>query len=120
VDHHFADEGHFVRRERRPLDLGTRLLRDRIGRRHADGLAGLDPVAGADALAVDPDLPGPRPARHDIEARVRQVALEPAIEPDAVVIGADGELTDFGLTHARACRSVHITLPASHSPPRSP
>jgi hypothetical protein len=45
-------------------------------------------------LPVDPQLPGPGPARDGVEARVRQVALEPAIETDAVVVGGDSELAN--------------------------
>ena len=63
-------------------------------RRHAQDLAGGEAVLGFRAPAVDPHLPGARPARHGREADLGQVALEPAVEADAVVVGLDGELPD--------------------------
>ncbi|KIU01456.1 hypothetical protein QU38_01535, partial [Staphylococcus aureus] len=74
------------------FDLG------RLGRRHADHLALADMVARLGARAVDAQLAGARPARDGVEAGVRHVPLEPAIEPDAVVIGLDQELAD-GIAH---------------------
>src|SRR5690606_25163287 len=72
--------------------------------RHAHDLAGGEAVLGLDPLAVDADLPGARPTRDRGEADLRQVALEPPVEPNAVVVGLDGELADFargfGVGHA--------------------
>jgi hypothetical protein len=55
----------------------------------------LDAVAGSGALAVDAQLAGPRHPRDGGEVRLRQVALEPAVEADAVILFGDGELTDL-------------------------
>jgi hypothetical protein len=63
-------------------------------RGHADHLAGAEPVGRIGALAIDPDLPGAGPAADRGKADLRQVALEPAVQPHAIVIGADGELAD--------------------------
>ena len=41
---------------------------------------------------------------NDGEAGIGQMPLEPAIEPDAVVVGADGELADFAVA---SCRHPH-------------
>jgi C-terminal processing protease CtpA/Prc len=53
MDHQFADERGLVVAQRRSLALRTRgLLRDGLGRRQADLLAGLDAISRPDALAV--------------------------------------------------------------------
>src|SRR5690606_6712425 len=64
-------------------------------RGYAQDLSGGEPVFGAGALSVDADLPRAGPTRHGREADLRQVALEPAVEPDVVVIVRDGELADL-------------------------
>jgi hypothetical protein len=75
-------------------------------RRHADHLPRLDPVARRGALAVQPQLSRPRPASDGAEARLGQVALEPAVEADAVILVADDELADLlGGAHAVAFAS---------------
>ena len=68
-------------------------------------LSGFEAVFRLGALAIDPDLPGPRPARDGGKADLRQIALEPAVQPDAVVILADGELADvvFGRIYLGHC-----------------
>ena len=68
-------------------------------RRHPQHLAGGEPVLRLDPLAVNANLSGARPARDRREVDLRQVALEPAIEPHPVVVGRDGELANF-LAHA--------------------
>ena len=50
---------------------------------------------GAARLPSSAELAGARPARDEVEAGIGQVALEPAIEADAVVVGRDGELADL-------------------------
>src|SRR5207244_6012391 len=70
--------------------------RCRRGRRDADLLPRLDPVAGRRALAREAQLSRPRPARDQVEADVRQVPLEPPVEPDSVVVFADGEGAHIG------------------------
>jgi hypothetical protein len=106
VDHHLLDILLVLRAQRRTLLLGLRLPGGggRLQRGDADRLACLDPVAGRDALAVDAKLARARPARDDVEARIRDVALEPAIEPDAVVVvGHDeGLCVGDGVAHAKA------------------
>ena len=105
--------------ERRADGRGTR--RRQCGRtgRYPQGLAGGQPVGGIGPCPIDPDLPSPRPAADRGEADVGQIALEPAVEPDAPVVLRDdkmsnvvrpnGELADvrgsvtagtFGLGHA--------------------
>ena len=55
------------------------------------------------------ELAGAGPARDDVEAGVGQMALEPAVESDAVILDRDGELADLvaggGLVHAVALAS---------------
>ena len=60
----------------------------------ADDLPCSDPIGHIGALAVDPDLSGPRPAADRGKADLRQVALEPAVQPDAVIVMLDGELAN--------------------------
>jgi hypothetical protein len=79
----------------------ARLLRRLCGSRgDAQHLPGLEPVGRIGALAVDPQLPGPRPAADRGEADLGQVAAEPAVEANPLVVGPDGELANFR-RHAR-------------------
>ncbi|MCY1171041.1 hypothetical protein D9M73_111370 [compost metagenome] len=96
VNDHFACKGDFIVAERRPLALDRGIDPDWLGGGHADRLARDDMVAGLGARAIDAQLPGARPFRDGGVAGVGQVPLEPAIEPDAVVIHADIELADIG------------------------
>ena len=69
-------------------------------------------------LAVDAGLSGARPARDDVEAGIGQMALEPAVEPDAIVIGGDGEGADR-FAHSRVShrpRPSATTEPISEAP----
>ena len=100
MDHHFARKGDLVLAERRTLALRLRIGAHRLGRRQAQRLPGSDAVTGADARAVEAQLPRTCPFRNGGEAGVGQVPLAPAIDADAVVFGADGELAD-GVAHAR-------------------
>jgi hypothetical protein len=68
--------------------------RRRLGRGHTDALPAFDTVAGLCALAIQPQLAGARPFRDGGEAGVGQMPLEPAVESDAVVVLAHGELAD--------------------------
>ena len=88
----------------------------RLGRRHAELLANRDAVARRRARAIDAQLPGARPFRDGGEAGVGQMPLEPAIEPDAVVIGRDGELADGKLRHAVALTSASPATSAATEP----
>ena len=109
VDHHLVDEGDLVLAELRALNLRSRLLfRLRLGRRDANHLPGLDPIARRRPLPIETQLPGPRPARHKVEARIRQVALEPAVEADPVILARDGELTNL-IAHAVALANQRPT-----------
>jgi hypothetical protein len=84
-------------------------------RRDAQGLARFQPVLRLDPLAVHPDLPGPRPARDGGESDLRQVALEPAIEANAVIIRRDAELAN--LVHFVLFRSIgHAATRIRNSP----
>ena len=82
---------------------GARALGGRriAARRHAQRLPRHQPVGHIGAFAVDPDLPGARPAADHRKADQRHMALEPAIQPNPVIIGRDGELAD-DLAHAAA------------------
>ena len=73
--------------------LGAR----RIARRNAQDLACCEPVVGLCPRAVDPDLPGPRPARDGGEADFGQMTLEPAVQPHTLVILGHGVLPDLSL-----------------------
>src|SRR5262249_25420538 len=105
-DHEALRELGLVGTERGTLALGLRLGGCwGLQRGDADDLALLDAVARRRALTVDAQLPRARPARHDVEACVRHMALEPAIEADAIVVGGHLELADVlalgvGLGHA--------------------
>ena len=111
VDDQAADELDLVGRERLALRLGSGRRLFLVARRHADGLARLDPVARRGAVAVEPQLTGARPARDRAEARLGQVAAEPAVETDAVILVGDGERADLVRAHAPA--------PLSHRPTNS-
>ena len=76
------------------LGLGLPVRRVAAGR-HANLLALGEAILWLDPAAIDTDLPGARPFADRAEADLRQVALEPAIQPDAVVIRFDGEVADF-------------------------
>ena len=91
VDHHLADELLLVLGQRIALWLGTIANRLRVERRHADFLPRFDPIARHRALAPKPQLARPGPARDDVEGDVGQVPLEPAVEPNAVVVLGNGE-----------------------------
>ena len=74
-----------------------------VERRHAHVLAGFQPGRDFDPFALDADLA----LAHDlVEMRLRQVgiaAAEPAVEPHARLVLADGD----GLDARRSCGSPH-------------
>ena len=88
----------------------------RVAGRDAQHLPCHQPVVGLGAGAIDPDLPGPRPARDSGKAHFRQVPLEPAVEPDAVVILAHGVLPHLSLGGALG-RCV-VLFVVAHRPTR--
>src|SRR5215213_1846820 len=97
VDHHVAHQLYFFLGQRLALALGPAGSRRRlVSRGNAYRLPRLDPIAWRGLLAIDPELSCSRPARNDIEADVRHVPLEPAVQSDSVVILADGEGSGFG------------------------
>ena len=92
VDHHLADERLFLGRQRlhhprRACAFG----RGGFGGRNGQCLPGLDPDPRRRLLPIDPQPPRPRPARHEVEADLGQVPLEPAVEANAVVVLGDGK-----------------------------
>ena len=92
LDDHFLDVAFFLGGQRLDHPRRARAFGGGgLGGRHGQHLPGRDAVARGRLGAIDAKPPGPRPARHDVEARLGQVALEPAIEADAVVILGDGE-----------------------------
>ena len=58
-------------------------------RRHANLLSGREPRRGFDAPAVDAHLPGADELLQMAEAEARIMQLEPAVEPDAGLVGVD-------------------------------
>ncbi len=98
VEDHRADVARVFGRN---FDRGRLILRIEIERRHAHALALLQARRGFDARAVDPHLTG----AHDlVQMRQRQggdAALEPAVEPEAVLI-----IADFECLHAQHLRLV--------------
>ena len=104
-------DGGAVLGEHHALGLGDLRLAERLARRsalafgpsplrlgaaggNAQRLASRQPVFRRCPLAVDPDLPGARPAADRGKADQRQMALEPAIEAHAVVVVSDDKMPD--------------------------
>ena len=81
-------------------------------RGHAQGLAFLQPVFGFGAFAIDPDLAGPRPARHGGKADLRQIAFEPTIEANPGIVLAYSKLAHFcgGLGGVVRCHAVALMV----------
>src|SRR5579864_7306168 len=101
MDHHVANELLLVRAQR----VAPRLLWRRTGgrnleRRYPYLLPGLDPVAGNGPFPGKAQLARPRPARDEIEADLRHVPLEPAVETDPVILVGHGK--GNGFAHERA------------------
>ena len=121
VDHHRFGVGDLLLGQfdpARALALGIAPARG-----DADFLAGRDAIVGLGAPAIDPHLPGARPARDGGEAYLRQVPLEPAVEPDAVIVGRDRVGADFVLlvaldAHAAILNPANSArTPAATDPP---
>src|SRR6478735_138889 len=83
------------------------------GRGNSDFLPCLDAVARRRLLAVNAQQARPRPARDHVEADLRHVPLEPAVEPDAVVIFGNFEST--GVAHRTADSESYASRPAQNS-----
>ena len=113
--HHVLGQRQLFRAER--AALARRTVRRLAARRHADLLPGDEPIVGLGALAVDADLPGASPFADRGEADLGQVPLEPAIEPDPVVIGYDHELAH--LVRAFLALPAHAKFLMTTSPNRS-
>src|SRR5436190_7507800 len=96
VNHHVADELLFLGHEWVALRLRTDAGRRALLRRNADLLPRFDAVAGNGTLAGQAQLPGPRPARHGVEANVWQVPLEPSVQADSVIVIIDSESAHLG------------------------
>ena len=91
-DHHLLNEGLLVGGQRH--DIANRpTARDHpcVKRRKTQRLPGLEPVSRRRALAVDPQLAGPRQPRDAVEGHVGKVPLEPAVKPDPVVVVGNGK-----------------------------
>ena len=110
VDDHVAHELHFFLGQR--LALALRPARSAPAPRRPAGRGfparPRSGRPGRPCLPLSAQLPGPRPARDDVEADVRHVPLEPAVEPDAVVVLVDGEGACLG----------HAPRPSEARPPR--
>ena len=112
IDHHVAHQLLFLWRQLLALTLRTRRPRRHgLERGNTDLLPRFDPVARHRALAGQPQLPGPRPARNQVEADIRHVPLEPAVEANAVVVVADGK--DARVGHAGAALAMLRATPRS-------
>src|SRR5688572_3057086 len=97
VDDHLAHQLRLFLGQRLALAFRSRRPRGhRVRWRKLNRLTGLDSVARRGSLAVDAQLTGPRPARDDVEADLRQVPLEPAVKADAVVLVVYGEFARLG------------------------
>ena len=95
VNHHRLHIIDLIVAQRRALTLRPRRLFLRwFQRGHADRLPSGQAIARRRAIAIDTQLAGARPFGDDRIAGVGQMTLEPAVEPDSVVIFADGELAD--------------------------
>ena len=106
VDHQTLGKGNLVFAQRRARSV-HRHPRDCSGGRRffrwqAQYLPLGHPVSRISPFTVDPELPSPGPARHQIEADRRHIPLEPAVEPDPVIIGGHGEFTAHGKLRASA------------------
>ena len=101
VDDHVAHERRLILGQR----LAPRLHAFGTPRRtfepgEPDFLPRFNTVSWYCALSIEAQLAGPRPARNYIETDVRTVPLEPAVEPDVIVVFANGKGTSFA--HRRA------------------
>src|SRR3546814_1358825 len=74
---------------------------------HANDLPFGDPVVRRSARAIDAELPRPCPPRNDVEADIRQMPLEPTIQPDTVIVRLDPELPHI-LNHAALSRGERL------------
>ena len=99
--------------------LGAALGRGIAARRDADNLAGGQAVGRIGALAIHADLPGAGPAADHGKADLRQVALEPAVQPHSVIIVLDGELANVPLVLSLS-KDTHAIPRARASPANSP
>ena len=70
-------------------------------RRNAQDLPLGKAVIGLRPLAINANLARARPARHCGKADLRQIALEPTVEPDAIVILDNGKLAHVLRSRAR-------------------
>ena len=65
------------------------VMAESLARTSLGALAVGDPVPRRCLGAIKPDGTGARPARHDVEAGIGHMALEPAIKPYAIVVVGD-------------------------------
>ena len=84
----------------------------------ADYLTGSNPVGHIGALAIEPDLSGAGPAADRGKADLRQVAFEPAVQPDPVIVMLNGELAN-GIRRNEAAR-CHANVLARARPASKP
>src|SRR5699024_2764630 len=99
----------------RERGAGARRLAGFAAGRHAQNLPGPEPVLRLHPPAIDTNLPGACPFRHGAESDLRQVALKPAIEADAIIVMPDGELADL---IAQACTRMAVRpMNSAASPP---
>ena len=104
MDHQFADKIDLILRQV-GLGLGNPARPFDFLWRYAQHLPRLDPIARRHSLAIKPQLPGPRPARHDVERHIFHMAFEPAVDPDIVIIGRNRELPDI-----KRLQRLHLLL----------
>src|SRR3569623_3307335 len=118
MDDHVANQLHLVFGQWFALRLSPSGPRGGGRRgRNADVLPRLHPVARQRALAGNPQLSGPRPARHDVEGDVGHVPLEPAIDADSVVLVGDNEGSK--IAHAGPISGSYASRPAQNSNARA-
>src|SRR5581483_5352024 len=99
MDDELLDLGRLAIGNRRPLARLGRRRRSDAGRQ-AHGLPLLDPVLALDALAVEPYLAGAQELLQRAMTQIREMPLEPAVEPQARLVAGDGARLDLAATLA--------------------
>ena len=97
VDDELLDLGGVALRHGGPslgLSGGLRRRRNGDAGRQTHGLAGLDAVLALDPLAVEPDLAGAQELLQRAVAQLREMTLEPAVQPKPGLVVGDGARLD--------------------------
>ena len=101
-----ANELDFVRSQAFASDRVSGRTALRLDRRHSNLLPRLDSISRKSALPGDTKLAGPSPAGDDVETDFGQMALEPPVEPNSVIVVINGKsacLVHISATIRRSC-----------------